>query len=292
MFSIKKVILILAMVAMSSPLYAEPSDGPDQPNTALQPIAEPSYEEFQLQVDETVHMAVLRIDDDGVTRDVLIYTGGIQTHTTEIIEYFYKQYPHIDEILFHSSGGRAIESFELGSFLSNNHLKVTVPPLAYCMSACAFAFIGGYDYRIDGMLGFHLAHFAPEDVTGVYNVDDMNGEFEVGQQLGHYWSIWIMENGFSNHLTTTIVNETSKDNFLVMDHEDELMNWFVREETGMDDIMNYFKNLTDAEKNFMINDDLGKWLMGEVDRGASGHNDRGRPIIEIKKLWPIEAEVG
>jgi hypothetical protein len=266
-------------------------------NPNLLPFVPPTFDNI-LWEDTTSTIAIFRLDDQGTKRDVLFYNGGIHANTTEIIKYFHAQYPYIDEIILNSPGGLVDEGYELGNYFSESHLRVTVPPFGLCLSACAYAFIGGWDYRIDGMLGFHPAHVRPNpdavnspttESATESRLDIVNEGLAAGQFTGSQFTTWLVVNGFSIHFFTSIAAHTDKDRFIVMKHEDELLKWFVRDvdENGVDDIDNYLIFPTDAitEQIIMTGTEAYRWLENNTGVNNRGHNDRGRTIIENHILW-------
>jgi len=207
---VKTIISTLIISVLSSFVIADPS-----PYDA--PITTPNYQNFNW-INDSSNMAILRINDNGVIRDIIAYVGPIGATTTDVIRFAHEQYPYIDEVNITSPGGLTMSGIELGMFFSNNQLKVSIAPGRICLSACAYAFIGGTDYRIDGMLGFHtgyLRHNAgdpitlplPPDNTGIS--PDVNNAYQQGHYMGALFSLWFLQNGFNHHLFMTISAKTS-----------------------------------------------------------------------------------
>ena len=174
-------------------------------------------------------------------------------------------------------------------------MKVSIAPGRVCLSACAYAFIGGTDYRIDGLLGFHtgyLRHNAgdpnsfplPPDSTGVS--PDVNNAYQQGHYMGALFSLWFLQNGFNHYLFMTISAKTSIEKFLVMKHEDELYKWMARDNST--DINDYAKFLKPNQElirgtTIMTGREMMLWLQGNT--GSTGHNNRGRAILSFKSVW-------
>jgi len=264
-------------------------------------IATPKYDNFTFLNDKS-SIAILRIQDGNKIHDILAYSGPMAVTTTNIINYFYKQYPYIDEITLNSNGGLVTEGIKLGTFFSQKRLKVSIAPSRVCLSACAYAFIGGTDYRIDGLLGFHTgflvrpknappAKMSKPDRTGI--PPEENNIYQQGHYMGALYSMWFMENGFNLNLFLTIAAKTSMKNFYVMNHEKELYQWLVRDDNAK--MNDYRKFLVQKPKLFkgatiMSGKDMMMWLAANT--GKYGHNNRGRRILSIKVIWSPTIKAG
>lgn len=282
----KKLIPLTAAILsaiMTLPVMAR-DDG--DPRPILDPIAAPVYEGVPASPSQTnIGVAIYRIDDNGVTRDILAYTGEFVANTTELVEFFHKQYPNIDEIVMNSPGGLAIEGLEMGNFLSREEFKVTVSPGTACLSACAFAFIGGRDYRIDGILGFHAAWITPPVNA---SAEELNGLFQQGQFAGIEFNMMFLQNGFNGYLASVITMTTDPDHMLVMRHESELLKWYVRDDVAdQDDVIKYlsYPPVLEETPAVMTGEEIMEWVANNPT-----NNNRGRPVWERKVLWPKEPD--
>lgn len=280
MNNIRNILAILiCTVVFAQSLLAEPSSMDEG-------FRKPSYKNFQWVYENKFAIGIFRVKVDDGTKDIFAYEGEITKNTTEIINFFHEQYPEITEIAFNSPGGTAYESFELGAFLSNKGFSVTVPAGRICLSACAFAFIGGTDYLIDGTLGFHVAWVDFEEDT-TFDENDVNSGYRAGQLLGNQMTIWFMQNGFTPHIATQIAYKTDKSKFLVFRHEDELNQWYTRNDIAENDIsVNYlYPDIPDEDVAKLKIMDSGQLRI--LTQTTAGHTSRGREIEESVLLWPI-----
>ena len=94
---VKTIISTLVISVLSSFALADPS-----PYDA--PITTPNYQNFNW-INDHSNMAILRINDNGVIRDIIAYAGPISETTTDIIRFAHEQYPYIDEGNLTSPGG-------------------------------------------------------------------------------------------------------------------------------------------------------------------------------------------
>jgi len=282
--------LIIALSMMSGAIIANA----DPKTISKPPIASPSYKNFSYFGDKS-NIAILRVRDGNTTKDILAYSGPMAKTTTKIIQYFHKQYPYIHEITLNSTGGLVTEGIRLGMYFSNTGMSVSISPNRVCLSACAYAFIGGTNYRIDGLLGFHTGFLmkrkdAPvlkspkPDSTGVSPA--VNHAYEHGHYMGAFYSKWFMQNGFNINLFMTIAAKTTMDKFYVMNHEKELYQWMARDNNSK--VNDYTKFLVSKPKltkgaTIMTGKDMMMWL--KANTGKNGQNNRGRKILSGKMLW-------
>lgn len=128
-------------------------------------------------------------------RDVnIVYARGrITSETPRALEKYLKDTPgseYIYWIAFDSEGGNLAAALELGRLLRRENLRTTVKnehckdaflcddademvPKARCSSACAYAFLGGIERRLDVAIVPKLATLAPYNVV---DADDMEDE--------------------------------------------------------------------------------------------------------------------
>jgi hypothetical protein len=282
--------LLLPLILVSTIALAEP------PSERVDYFVPPSYDGFVWQEEAAIGIYLYRIQDGDTVRDIMMFRGPFNQNTTDIIQFFLDQYPEITELSMNSPGGMAFEAFKLGQYLSDKGLSVTVSPGAGCYSACAYAFLGGTNYRIDGVLGFHTAFIMPPEPiqtpTGptqpVFSLDDMNGIYREGQTTGGVFLHWFLTNGFTADLVMRIMIETAPDRFLVFMHEDELLKFYVRNddaEADTDGIIKYMQPVDGVPDPVVMTDvEAGEWMAANTT-----HNNRGRPVIAWKQLWPLEA---
>ena len=238
---LNKLTATLAAISIGSAAAATiPPDqiGPAIPNE----IKDPTYAGFQYNPWESdFFIGIVRVLDATLAsgyKDIMMYSGPIKENSTEVIKFFIEQYPEITEITLNSPGGVAYESFEMGAYFSERGLSTTVSPGKICLSSCAIAFMGGTDYKIDGVLGFHTAWLSLGGEVEI-TPEMLNQSYRSGQMIGSQLSYYLRVNGFHDFLTLQINSRTDKDKFLSFTHEDELNEWYVRNDNGIDELKNY-----------------------------------------------------
>ena len=181
------------------------------------------------------------VDSNGNPR--IIYQGNVEVGDAQTLNWMLLSKP-VNYVIMHSPGGSATEGQRIGQVLSNHEATVWVPPGSFCLSACAEAFIGAKEYRIEGALGFHTAWFKAD--PGI----DYNELFKHGQAQGASTTRYILANGFNINLALLINYHTDAKNFLVFFSEEDLAKFFARSET--DTITEYLEG-----PDFELTDD---WL--------------------------------
>ena len=92
----------------------------------------------------------------------IYFTGDIRRGDAKKLEAAIFENPNIKNVVMWSNGGIAAEGPLIGSVLSKYEMTAIVKENTWCMSACADAFIGAAEYKIDGgVLGFHKAWIPP-----------------------------------------------------------------------------------------------------------------------------------
>lgn len=117
----------------------------------------------------------------------------------------------VDVVYMSGPGGELRAGLKLGAVLSRHNIHVVVSSGTRCMSACAFAALGGKTMTIRGELGFHSPYLmgVPTGVTlneigKVYAI----GSFEATKH--------ILDMGYPLALAEIIVKETSPCEFIVV----------------------------------------------------------------------------
>lgn len=165
-----------------------------------------------------------------------VLTGDIRWGDAKQLDRFLDANPHLDTIMMASPGGVAAEAYEIGRVLSYYNMKAFVAEGTWCLSACATAFLGASEYKIDGVLGFHTAWANPYTLG-----NDQNEILRQGQSLGAQNTIYLLQNGFSAQFAWLTNSITSPTDFLVFFHEDDLMKFYARTENDeTDPILPYF----------------------------------------------------
>ena len=153
----------------------------------------------------------------------------------------------IDEAVLNSPGGLGYEGYQVGAILSEYQVKTRVASGTACLSACAVAFIGGQDYEVEGILGFHKGHLAGQEPF-------LNQEeaFDNGQQAGSFNLYYIIANGFGVDLGFQIDRRSSPSHFVVFTNTEDLMKFYVRSDE--DYIANYVQPIQETPLVFDVND--------------------------------------
>ena len=183
----------------------------------------------------------------------------------------------IDEVVLNSPGGLGYEGYTVGSILSDYQLPVRVAKGTACLSACAAAFIGGTDYKVEGILGFHKGH-----LNGLEPFMNQEEAFDNGQVAGSFHLYYIIANGFGVDLAFNIDRRTSPSNFIVFTNTEDLMKFYVRDD--VDNISNYVVPIQETPLVFNVNDMVihlennpndGKWkaIKSHFKQSKESNND-------------------
>ena len=120
----------------------------------------------------------------------------------------------VDTVILDVSGGYLTEGIEIGRIIRARRLRTVVPEGGSCLSACAEAFLGGVNYRIDGMLAFHVPRMA--------RLGSSAQAFDVGFEGGTISAMYRFEMGFGFDLTLAINKWTTANRLLVFKNTNEL----------------------------------------------------------------------
>lgn len=280
---IRLLTIMLSVVAFSATAHPAPS--------VLEDFEPPTYEKLPspATTSPTYSLSIVTVFEDNHYKDVFYYRGSIETNTTEVIDFFAKQYPHIKEISLNSPGGVAYESFELGQWFSNNDMSTTVSPRSICLSACAIAFIGGKDYMIDGTLGFHNAWISIDQETA-FNLDELNSAYKSGQLIGTQLSYYFRVNGFHDALALQVTMKTDAQNFIIFTHEDELLEFFSRA-TDHEDTINHYIDPSRIPEGTLDNIKVMDMqaMIAWIDDPLNAPT-RGRQVVRFDRLYPQRAQ--
>ena len=153
----------------------------------------------------------------------------------------------IDEVVLNSPGGLGYEGFAVGNILSDYAIPTRVAKGTACLSACAIAYIGGTDYEVEGILGFHKAHLA-----GAEPFMNQEEAFDAGQLAGSYHLYYLIANGFSVSLTAHIDQRSTPNDFIVFTNTEDLLKFYVRSDD--DNISNYITEIPETPLVFNVDD--------------------------------------
>ena len=145
------------------------------------------------------------------------------------------------------------------------------------MSACANAFIGGRDYIIEGVLGFHAA-WLPD--TSVIDTDKkINTLFRAGQVAGVQDAFYWMANGFSIQLPYYINSRSDVDKFVAFTTLEELMIFYVRDDENVDNngLERYMQFQADVEPKV--------WDVPAISEYIAGNNAGYNGVMVIEFIY-------
>ena len=199
----------------------------------------------------SVALLDLKHVDTGEILKVVAFNGKFDVGATALVEKALVENEDYRTIVFNSEGGLGYEGFTMGNVMSRYGVKTWVPAGRQCMSACAIAFIGGSDYKISGVLGFHNA-WNNLEVFGEDGVDqnELNQIYRNGQFLGTQSTYYLLVNGFSIDLQFSIASRTDPANFVIFKSENELNKFYVRNDgEGPDEFANY---VTETGGNIVV----------------------------------------
>ena len=186
----------------------------------------------QAKADYSVKVIKIKNNDTNETKQILHLTGDFDEGIGKDVEYLLDKHT-VSEAVLYSPGGLGYEGYVAAGALSKHEVPVRVAKETYCISACAIAFIGGTDYKVnDGILAFHKGWVMDEPWK------NQNEAFAAGQAAGAYDAYFLTANGFSFELSSLIQQHTNPDKFIVFTHEDQLNEFYVRsEENNIDDYL-------------------------------------------------------
>lgn len=119
----------------------------------------------------------------------------------------------IKSISLNSSGGAAIEGYQIGYTIRKNMMSTVIKKGNKCLSACAIAYLGGTNKYNYGILGFHVA-------WAQQSGKDFNEGMRAGQIMGSIDSIYSFNMGYTAQLNFIISQITSKEDFIVLSLDD------------------------------------------------------------------------
>ena len=157
-----------------------------------------------------------------INPEVAVFSGEIVDGDLKMLEKYFHKNPTTETIYLKSPGGLLDEGLDIGRFFAKKlYLHVAVHKSDLCMSACAFAFLGGNNQHINGKLGFHKAY-------ATNKVDELEG----GQVVGAATFSYIMEMGYNSSLAYIILTKTDRDMFLRIEKKADLDYFFVKKDTA------------------------------------------------------------
>ena len=175
-----------------------------------------------------------RVDVNG--KGILVIADIFMKGTADRVDNFLLMNPDIKEVAFNSLGGSAAEGVDLADVLYDHDIKATVNTGYACLSACAYAFIGASDFRINGVVGFHNAHLPYSELIQVPKEQLVN----ISIHMGSIATSHFVRNGFIIELPIVISAFTSKDQYIVFNNTDDLWDF-----VAGDTVESLFDNVVD-----------------------------------------------
>ena len=221
---------LAAATAISAALAFSPATAQEQP-TFVDTL---NYQIglFELVADDPTH------EDHG--KKFFLVLGDFKPGITNALAAGIEAHPDVKMVAFNSTGGVGDEGYSMANLLSEKKIQPWIPKGRVCLSACAEAFMGGWDYRIDGQLGFHV-HWYP--ANGRTFTGDQLNQYVKYSQLSQTRTVFHhLTNGFSISLSADIARLTTKDNFLIFRDAESFMEYYVRDdelEEGVGDLTTY-----------------------------------------------------
>jgi len=120
-------------------------------------------------------------------------------------------------VILSGPGGDYYAGMALGRAIRNEGANVIIPENSTCVSACAFASLGGERVIVDGELWFHAPYLtmAPTNVT----ILDITHKFGIAYLD---MPVYLSEQGVSIRLANDIIRRTSTCKFIVVDSGEEI----------------------------------------------------------------------
>ena len=156
-----------------------------------------------------------------ISPKVVVYSGEMFVGDADKMRKYLKANPSTGTVYLKSRGGMLVVGVNLGKlFAEYPALVVAVGEGDKCISACAFAFLGGNRQSLKGTLAFHRA-WTEDRKLGVDAV------FSEGQMAGSFMLFYLMDMGYNSQLAYIIMDKTSKHKFLVFYKKEDLDHFFV-----------------------------------------------------------------
>ena len=135
-------------------------------------------------------------------------SGDIDAGATKELKAYLENNKKTDTIILSSRGGLFAEGIMLGLLFDEKGLATVVLKNQYCISSCAFAFLGGKKQALNGTLAFHRAYTEDKSLG-------MNELFGEGQQVGGFTVWYLIKMGYNSQLAYFIQAKTSVNTFFV-----------------------------------------------------------------------------
>lgn len=160
-----------------------------------------------------------------VNNNNVVLSGDIDAGATKELEKVLDNNPSVDTVIMSSRGGSFVEGVLLGTMFHERKLTTAVVSGQYCVSSCAFAFLGGHKQHLGGTIAFHRAWTDDRKIGA-------NELFGDGQQVGGYMVWYIINVGYNSQLAYFIQAKTTKNTYLVITDKVDLDALFVSSDTN------------------------------------------------------------
>lgn len=155
--------------------------------------------------------AAVKVEDN-----VLYITGNTTKAQAAAVARSFKTHD-IRRVVMYGRGGNFFAGLSIGYAIKQNNVTVQIPSGRQCISACAFAALGGERIMLGGQLWFHKAY--RQTYATVESLEDIDkGGQSVGASLMHY-SYLI---GSPVVFTYEVIHNTSSCKFLIVDSTKEI----------------------------------------------------------------------
>lgn len=175
-------------------------------------------------------VVVATVDYRGESKKVMYIGGPILEGISKDVRELLEAHPDVEAVMLSSAGGYANEGYELAQIMSDNRLQTIVLRGRYCLSACAIAFMGGDNYVIEGVLGFHNAW---RPTAAVITDEEAKVGFNTAQIIGAYWLRFVLLNGYSHDFAFDVLHKTDPNTFLIFTDEADFNTYKVTDRNNM-----------------------------------------------------------
>jgi hypothetical protein len=114
-------------------------------------------------------------------------------------------------VIMHGQGGNYYAGLRIGRMIKAEGSNVIIPPGKQCVSACAFAALGGNKVIVDGELWFHAPYLS--EITTMATILQITQNFGVAY---NDMSKYLLEVGVTIDFATTLLKKTTPSKFIVI----------------------------------------------------------------------------
>jgi len=150
-----------------------------------------------------------------VSTDTAKLTGEFGKGITSKLQLLYS-FTGFKKLIVNSPGGLVIEGFKMAKFMNTVDVSVEVPRGAYCLSACAVAFMGN-NLTIEGLYGFHTPYYS------TFNMDTTINNYT--RQIRHVDAMFleiVITSGYRMALYDIVADNTDRSTFIIFTSNEDL----------------------------------------------------------------------